>query len=274
MTEVRVAATAQHLRPPENPAPFVDQRDIALVGWLPEARPARAGVELRPAVEHRLLAANTAVDAIVLRVPVSAGKGALRSLLARHMELLRRKQFAPFRLALFQPSVHRHTDPFRNPVVHQPVSGDRGRQHQDPGQQQRQRDSIPRHASSLLPERHSPADRATSCRIPLHGYTSSVLAPCCSSSARYQRSVWAARSGRATVPHMTDSVRRVSAVVLLRWASLTALAHGPSASNRHSNPPRSIVCPEALKTYDEPCGATPTRSGSRARSRSTTLIGS
>ena len=58
----------------------------------------------------------------------------------------------------------------------------------------------------------------------------------------------AARPGKAVLPHTSDSVRRVSGVVLVRWASLTALAQGPSASNRHRRPPRSIVCPEALKT--------------------------
>ncbi len=78
---------------------------------------------------------------------------------------------------------------------------------------------------------------------------------------------------RAVVPQISDNVRRVSEVVLVRWASLTAFAHGPSASNRQSSPPRSIVCLEALKTYDAPAGATPTRNGPRARSRSTTLIG-
>src|SRR5262245_57725518 len=100
-----------------------------------------------------------------------------------------------------------------------------------------------------------------------------VFAPCFSSSSRYHAVVCSARPGSAVVPHTTDSVRRVSAVVLVRWASLTALAHGPSASNRQSRPPRSMVCPEALKTYDAPLGASPTRNGGRARSTSTTLIG-
>ena len=51
-----------------------------------------------------------------------------------------------------------------------------------------------------------------------------------------------------TVPHTSERVRRVSGEVLVRWASLTALAHGPSASKRHSKPPRSISWPEALNT--------------------------
>lgn len=69
-------------------------------------------------------------------------------------------------------------------------------------------------------------------------------------------------------------VRRVSAFVLVRCASFTALAQGPSASKRHKSPSRSMLCPEALNTYCEPAGAMPMRNGARARSRSTTLMGS
>src|ERR1700676_3496615 len=72
---------------------------------------------------------------------------------------------------------------------------------------------------------------------------------------------------------MTVSVCVVWGSVLVRWASLTALPHGPSASHRHNRPARSIVCPEALKTYDEPAAATITRNGGFALARSTTLIG-
>src|SRR4051812_15745107 len=56
------------------------------------------------------------------------------------------------------------------------------------------------------------------------GDTPSVVAPCCSSSSRYHFAVRSARSGSAIVPQTSDSVRVVSPVVLVRWASLTALA--------------------------------------------------
>src|SRR5262249_7270788 len=77
---------------------------------------------------------------------------------------------------------------------------------------------------------------------------SSVFAPCCSSRPRYHATVWAARPGSAVVPQTSDSVCVVSGPVLVRWASLTALPQGPSASHRHSSPPRSISWPEALNT--------------------------
>ena len=49
--------------------------------------------------------------------------------------------------------------------------------------------------------------------------------------------------------HQTMNRQSVeSSAVLVRWASLTALAQGPSASKRHSSPFRSISWPEALKT--------------------------
>src|SRR5215207_8076109 len=75
-------------------------------------------------------------------------------------------------------------------------------------------------------------------------------------------------------PQITLNVARVSSCVLVRCASRTAFAHGPSASNRQSSPDRSISWPDALNTYEAPLGARPIRNGAQARSRSTTLIGS
>src|SRR5437763_8362725 len=105
------------------------------------------------------------------------------------------------------------------------------------------------------------------------GPTTSVTAPCCSSNDRYHAAACPPRPGNAVVPQTSESVRRVSGPVFVRWASLTALAHGPSASKRHSRPPTSISWPEGLKTYLVPAAATPTRKGGRALSRSATLIG-
>src|SRR5262249_44287512 len=78
--------------------------------------------------------------------------------------------------------------------------------------------------------------------------TASVRAPARSTSSRYQRVVRARRSSRPSAPHTSESVRVVSGPVFVRCASLTALAHGPSASNRHRRPSMSIVWPLALKT--------------------------
>ncbi len=100
-----------------------------------------------------------------------------------------------------------------------------------------------------------------------------VAPPNSSNKARYHFVTSSTRPGKAFVPQTTDKVRRVWSFVLVRWASLTALAQGPSASNRHSKPPTSMLWPDALKTYAVPTGATSTCHGSRAWSRSTTLMG-
>jgi len=48
--------------------------------------------------------------------------------------------------------------------------------------------------------------------------------------------------------HRMLSVRRVTSLVLVRCASLTALAQGPTASYRHGRPPRVMTWPVGLKT--------------------------
>ena len=100
-----------------------------------------------------------------------------------------------------------------------------------------------------------------------------VWASASTSNSRYQAAARSARSPSATLPHTTINVSRVPACVFVRCESLTALAHGPSASKRQTNPPTSISCPEALKIYFVPTGAMPIRSGFWARSRSMILIG-
>src|SRR5437016_945896 len=65
-----------------------------------------------------------------------------------------------------------------------------------------------------------------------HTATGVVAASSFSNSERYQLSAWAARPGIAVLPQMSDRVRRVSGLVFVRWASLTAFAHGPSSSKR------------------------------------------
>lgn len=54
--------------------------------------------------------------------------------------------------------------------------------------------------------------------------------------------------GNLFVPQISVSVRLVSAFALGHCESLTALAHGPSTSNRHNSQPTSIVWPDGLNT--------------------------
>lgn len=53
-------------------------------------------------------------------------------------------------------------------------------------------------------------------------------APTSTSSHAYHSNAALARPASAFVPQMTVSVRVVWALVLVRWASFTALAHGPA----------------------------------------------
>src|SRR5688500_3574303 len=132
---------------------------------------------------------------------------------------------------------------------------------------------------STLPGRgaRARAHRGRACADRVHpgaSSTVSVVAPPASSSARYHVSVSRSRPSNPAHPQITLSVAVVVGPVFVRCASRTAFAHGPSASKREGSPARSISCPDALKTYDAPAAATATRNGGRARSRSTTLIGS
>src|SRR5262245_42831947 len=110
--EVRVAAAAHDLGAAHEPAVVRVLGHAALRHRRPEARPAGAGVELRRAVEQRLAAADAAVDAVGLVVPVLAGEGALGALAARHLELLRRQLLAPLGFSLLDVVAHWYTKPF------------------------------------------------------------------------------------------------------------------------------------------------------------------
>src|SRR4051812_44236965 len=73
---------------------------------LGEARPARAGVELRLGVEQLRAAGGAAVDAVLVVVPVLAGERALGALLAQHLVLLGRELLAPLGVGLLNLGGH------------------------------------------------------------------------------------------------------------------------------------------------------------------------
>ena len=62
---------------------------------LPEARPSGAGIEFGAGVEERIVAADAAVDAFVVEVPVLPGKGHLGVGAACDVECVFGKLFAP-----------------------------------------------------------------------------------------------------------------------------------------------------------------------------------
>src|SRR4051812_5587585 len=67
---------------------------------LAEARPPRPGLELRGRVEQLGAACRTAVDAVVVAIPVLAGEGALGAGLPQHLELLGRELGLPLVVGL------------------------------------------------------------------------------------------------------------------------------------------------------------------------------
>ena len=70
--------------------------DQASVVRRVETRPAATGIELGFGAEKRRPAADAAVGAVVLAIPITAGKGAFRAFLARDVELRFVKLGAPF----------------------------------------------------------------------------------------------------------------------------------------------------------------------------------
>ena len=86
---------ADDLGAPHEEAVVGAQLDVLEVGRLGEAGPAGAGVELGVGGEQLGAAADAAVHAVVLLVPVGAGEGALGAGLAGHLVLLGRQLLAP-----------------------------------------------------------------------------------------------------------------------------------------------------------------------------------
>src|SRR5205823_1306255 len=100
VAEVGIAVRAVHLDAPHPVAAVLLGRDAFLAQRLPEARPARPGFELGVGAEEILTAADALVSALPLEVVVLPRESALRALLARHGELLRRELPLPLLLAL------------------------------------------------------------------------------------------------------------------------------------------------------------------------------
>src|SRR5262245_12113842 len=95
VAEMGVAVAAVRFRAGHPVAAVLFHGDIFLLRRLPEAGPAAAGLELVIGAEQLGAAAHAAVDAGLVIVPVLAGEGALRAVLARHLELLRRQLLLP-----------------------------------------------------------------------------------------------------------------------------------------------------------------------------------
>src|SRR5579883_27554 len=102
----RAAATADFGTHHEHATVLV-QRNVLFVERLEETRPAGAGIEFRRRIEQRLSAANAAINAIRMVVPVFILEGRFRALAARYLELQVGKLRTPFLLAVVDLFRHR-----------------------------------------------------------------------------------------------------------------------------------------------------------------------
>src|SRR5258706_3544395 len=96
VAQVRIALRTQHLYAAHAVGAVDPRFDVRVVGRLPETGPAGARIELGPGLKQLGVAANTAVGAVLVHVPILAGEGRLGAALPRHLILLRRKLGLPF----------------------------------------------------------------------------------------------------------------------------------------------------------------------------------
>ena len=106
VSEMRVAAAAEHFGARHAVAGVPLHFHIFCRDRLPVARPARAGMEFRVRTEKRLAAADAGIDSIGLGIFVFAGEGRLGSLLARHEKLFVVQLRTPLRIALLDFFAH------------------------------------------------------------------------------------------------------------------------------------------------------------------------
>src|SRR4051794_30061335 len=109
VAQVPAAARAQHLGASHAVAHVALGLHGVALGRLVEARPARAGRELRVRAEQLGAAAGTPVGAARLLVVVLVGPGSLGALAAQNLVLLRRQLAAPFLVVLVHLGRHAAT---------------------------------------------------------------------------------------------------------------------------------------------------------------------
>ena len=96
MAEMRAAAVAHHLGPAHAVGVVRGGLDLFFLERGVKARPTASGVILGVGAEKLVPAAYAEIHALVVEVPITAGKGALGSFLPGNRELLGGKKFAPF----------------------------------------------------------------------------------------------------------------------------------------------------------------------------------
>ena len=95
VTEVRIAFGARDSGTNHPESTVANLRHIFFGDRLPEARPARAGIEFRSRIKQRIVAADAAVQSLLVQVPVLAGEGQFGVGLPRNVISIRRQLLAP-----------------------------------------------------------------------------------------------------------------------------------------------------------------------------------
>lgn len=96
MPQVCVATTARNRDSPHSKTTILHGLHISLCNRLPEARPARAGIELCAGIEQCSSATGAPIDTVVMQIPKSSCKSPFRAVVPRDFESLCRKLRFPF----------------------------------------------------------------------------------------------------------------------------------------------------------------------------------
>src|SRR5476649_609979 len=121
VAQVRVALAAQRFHAFHEQAGIGLGADVFLGGRRPETRPAGAGLELFLRPEQRIAAADAAVHARLMVVPITSRERPLRALLAGYRELFGRQFLLPLGIAFLNfahldnfppgPIIRKHRQP-------------------------------------------------------------------------------------------------------------------------------------------------------------------
>src|ERR1700736_304874 len=104
---MRAAATAHHLRPLHPETPVHGVLDLTLVLGGVKAGPSAARIELGFGVEQLVTATDAQGNALVMEIPVLAGKCALGALFPSDLVLVRGEKLFPFLVGLDDLRRHR-----------------------------------------------------------------------------------------------------------------------------------------------------------------------
>src|SRR5690242_15986811 len=101
MSQVRVTTGADDCRAVQAETVILNQLDVVLCNDLPEAGPARFRVVFRFEIEESGIAADTAIDSLLVKIPEFAAERGFRILFASDCISQRRQQSPPLLVCLY-----------------------------------------------------------------------------------------------------------------------------------------------------------------------------